>query len=919
MSETQLASLSHFVRRATRGEDFSDEDLAALGGERLTPDSLRALYGELACGDVGASLRRLRKAVLLRLAAKNHYGGDPYAETVAAMTAFARLAVDEAVRTCARELARRFGVPRDASGEPEDLVVFGMGKFGGAELNVSSDIDLVFAFDSDGRCAAQDGSPRTEISSMEFFTRLGKKVIALLSEVTDEGFVFRVDMRLRPNGGAGPLVVSFDMLETYFYSQGREWERFAWLKAEVVSGPVFSDSGRFAQSRAAFMKLIEAFVFRRYVDFGAMRAISSIHGLICEQVREREAASASQGRDIKLGRGGIREIEFYVQAFQLIRGGKQPVLRSRNTLEAIARLKAAGLVGRRDAHELSLSYVFLRNLEHALQFMDDEQTHALPVDPAEFARVAAFLRESREELREDLARVIACVQAKFDALFASGGRADSGDVFDAIVNAGATLNEPTFLKMLRAAGFAFSDEVLARVVALVSGKTAAGQSDLSQRNLSAVLNLGLKTVLEAAPEGPDALAQRFLSFLEVIVGRSTYVALLAQYPPVLKKVVDFLAASGFASDFLMRHPVILDELVNNRTDPVTEKSAVSWEPFKADFRRFVAQNDPDKETLLDALRDAYHASLFRVLAADLEGRLTVERVADHVSALTDAVLELALEAAWRDTPGRHRDKPAFAIVAYGKLGGKERGYTGDLDLVFVYEDAHPEAFRTYVRLARRLMTVLTVQTGAGSLFEVDLRLRPDGEGGPMVASFERFCRYEENADGAGAWLWEHQALTRARFAAGDAELGERFEAEREKVLAIERDPARVFAEIRAMRRKMLEARVPEPGRFDLKRDFGGMIDVEFAVQAAILAYASKKRALLDNFGNNRLLSIMAREGLIPRELAERAAEAYRALRLWQKKVRLASGSAEVTVEEGAFAKERRAIEELFETVLGGRP
>ncbi|HAW44796.1 MAG TPA: bifunctional [glutamate--ammonia ligase]-adenylyl-L-tyrosine phosphorylase/[glutamate--ammonia-ligase] adenylyltransferase [Sutterella sp.] len=920
MPRTALSSISDFVARSLAATRRTDADLALLAQKSLTPEAIESLYGQMATGDTATDLRALRREILLTLAAKNFLHSDPFHETADAMSAFADFAVNVALKAAANDLSKRFGIPCDAGGRPQDLLIYGMGKLGGNELNVSSDIDLVFAFDEDGFCKPQAGQTiRREISNAEFFERLGKKVIALISEMTAEGFVFRVDMRLRPNGNAGPLAVSSEMLETYFYSQGREWERFAWLKARLISKPVFGTQTDFEATAKRFDALISAFVYRRYVDFGAMSAISSIHALISEEVAQKEDSRLSSGVNIKLGRGGIREIEFYVQTFQIVRAGKDKSLRDRNTLSSIKRLHSAGFLTDDVADRLTTAYIFLRNLEHVLQLMDDEQTQTVPVDPERFARVAAFLSKAPETLQEELTFVRTFVQDNFDALFEAGDKTRSADVFEMIVNAGATLNEATFIAMLKKSGYDFTDDVLKQLIHLVSGKSAESRSGMSRKNLSSVLTSALK-IIEAVPnKTKDAVCARFLRFMEVIAGKSTYVALLAQYPVALKKVVDFIATSSFATDFLMRHPVILDELVNNRTDPITEETPVSWEGFKEDFRRFVAQNASDKEEQLDSLRDAYHGALFKVLAADLEGRMRLETIADHMSALTDAVLELALEIAWEDVATRHRAKPAFAIVAFGKLGGKERGYTGDLDLVFVYEDDHPEAFKNYMRLARRLMTVLTIQTASGSLFEVDLRLRPDGDNGPMVTTFERFCRYEENADGAGAWLWEHQALTRARFAAGDVSLGRKIEAERLKVLAMPRNRQSVLDEIRAMREKMLAAKPAKADLFDIKHDFGGMIDVEFSVQACVLAYASEKPALLDNFGNNRLLSIMADEELIDRELATKAMDAYRAYRAYQKKIRLADGTADVTVGKDVFTDERQTVQALFVAVFGVLP
>ena len=914
----ELSEITPFVSRflSLTGRTGRANEIAQ---EECTPEWISERFESfLAEVPWESALRRLRKEILLRLALRSYLGAAGYKEVTRVMTDFARFALRRAVRENANLLAKRFGTPRGEDGRPQDLIVFAMGKLGGGELNVSSDIDLVFAYDANGLCAAPDGGSalRKEISNADFFTRLGRKVIRSLAEVTPEGFVFRVDMRLRPNGDSGPLAVSFDMLEEYFYTQGREWERFAWLKAGIISEPVFSQVEDFSLTKKNFMDLVRAFVFRQFVDYSALTAISALHTLIREQVSNREDGE----RDVKLGRGGIREIEFYTQTFEIIRGGKIRALRTPNTLEALSLLPTYGLAPEDTVRQMAEDYIFLRDTEHALQFMQDEQTQVLPSDPRKLVQIAAFLKMAPGVFLKRISEARSRVEQKFDELFLQREKEAPSDIWDVIMHGGASLNEGTFISMLRKDGYTFSEANLKRIVCLIAGKTAASQSETSRQNLSIVISGALRRILRGTSGiTPDEACARFTDFMAVILKRSTYVALLAQYPPVLNKVVDFITLSSWAAGFLTRHPIILDELVNNRTDAITQDSPVCWDSFRESFQHFASEHCDDREGLMDALRDMYHAALFRVLVADLEGRLTVEKMADHMSALVDTVLSLALSMAWGEVTDRHRESPAFAIAAYGKLGGKEREYTGDLDLVFLYQDDDPRALRNYVRLARRLMTILTIRTAAGGLFEVDLRLRPDGEDGPLVTSFTRFTEYEENASGNGAWLWEHQALTRARFVCGDAALGREFEKEREKVICFERDPEAVRSSILEMRRKILANNPPAAGFFDIKHDFGGMIDVEFTVQACVLSFASEKPVLTRNLGNTALLGILAKEGILNEAVASAAARAYRALRQEQKKARLQKAGGLIRVAEGTLVRERDAVKKLFLSVFHEAP
>ena len=812
------------------------------------------------------------------------------------------------------------GVPTSAEGLPQDLLVVGMGKLGGAELNVSSDVDLVFVYDENGTTQAdpQYTAPTRPLTNHEFFERLGRRVIAALAEVTSDGFVFRVDMRLRPNGDAGPIAVSNAMLEEYFVALGREWERFAWLKGRVVSCPVFATVEQFAVQRAALEGVVRPFVFRKYLDYGAIAALRELHALIRAETGRRTAGREGRGDNVKLGRGGIREIEFLAQTFQVIRGGREPRLRSRSTLATLAGLAEFGALPRETSDRLAAAYEFLRNLEHALQYVDDAQTHVLPNDGAARARVAALMgARDADALLAEYRAVREHVAGAFDAVFVEpaadrlpftlqDARGDSAN--------GAALDEH-----LAAIGYVDIAATAQRLRGVLSARRVQVANEATRARIERLLMSGLDAAAErskgaARDIGADELFARFAQLVEVIAGRSTYIALLNQFPPALERVMRLLAASRWATDYLVRHPILLDELLDERVELFDNEHTPDWNRWADGVRAQLAESDGDQEAQMNLLRDHHHAQVFRLLVADLDGRLTVERLADHLSALADATLALTLECAWKAVPKRHRPAPAFAVIAYGKLGGKELGYASDLDLIFLYDDAHPDAPEIYSMLARRLVSWLTTQTSSGILFDIDLRLRPNGNAGLMVSSFDAFSRYQRNDDGLGAWVWETQALTRARCSCGDVDLGRRFEEERVAILARERDLPALRAEVIAMRRKMLDGHPNATPLFDLKHDRGGMVDIEFIVQCLVLAHAHTRPELMRNLGNIALLQMAGKMGLIDPTLAHRVADAYRTFRQIQHRLRL-NGAERARVEPERVEHEADAVRRLWHAVF----
>jgi glutamate-ammonia-ligase adenylyltransferase len=884
---------------------------AELGASTPSSDPEAALRG---------ALRRLRRRVLLGLVVRDVAQRAGLEEVTGSMTALAECCVRQSVRVLATQLAERYGVPSDAAGAAQDLLVVAMGKGGGGELNVSSDLDLVFVYDADGSTRALPGqvAPARPIGNQEFFERLGRALIAVLSEPSADGFVFRIDMRLRPNGRDGPLAVSCAMLEEYLTRQGREWERYAWLKGRVISEPVLAEPASFARQLASLDACVQPFVYRRYLDFNAIGALRQVHARIRRQA-ERLDGARGQGREhVKLGRGGIREIEFIVQTFQVMRGGREARLRSRSTLATLTALGELGLLAPAECEALADAYRFLRRLEHALQYVDDEQTHWIAPDGPARDQVAALLGlAGGEELIARYRAHTVPVAALFDRIFATPARTGEAAAARA---AGASAKAADLPAALVQFGFADPEAAAERAAALLRSPRVAATSEENRLRIGRLVHGALAAIAAEAQRAQaragapiGEILARWLQLLEVIAGRSTYVALLDEYPQALARVVRLLAAGKWAAEYLTRHPIVLDELLDERlaADPAGPDFVPRW---TAQVRQLL-QVESDAERLMNVLRDAHHAQVFRLLMADVNGLLRLEALADQLSALADAVLDLSLSTVWRLQRGGGAAAPRIAIVAYGKLGGKELGYASDLDLIFVYDDPDPEAPAAYAQLVRRLVTWLSTATSSGVLFDVDLRLRPNGNAGLLVSSLEAFARYQRNADGHGAWAWEHQALTRARACAGEPGLGRRLEQLRREVLAQPRDAAQLAAEVLAMRGRMLQGHPNRSDRFDLKHDRGGMVDIEFAVQYLVLANAACHPELLDNLGNIALLNVAARLALIDPQLADAAAGAYRDYRRIQHGMRL-DGEAFARVARPQVAAQIEVVERLWRAVFG---
>ncbi|WP_088148852.1 bifunctional [glutamate--ammonia ligase]-adenylyl-L-tyrosine phosphorylase/[glutamate--ammonia-ligase] adenylyltransferase [Achromobacter denitrificans] len=888
----------------------------------VTPARIAGWQSELAGPDAPAVLpvdacrmvlRRLRERVFNVLIVRDLAGQAPLEEVVGAMTALADTAVAAAYRSVAADLAAVHGVPRDpATGKPQEMLIVGMGKLGGCELNVSSDIDLIMLYGEEGET---DGPRR--ISHHEFYGRLTRRMMPVLSEVDANGQVFRTDLRLRPDGDSGPLAWSLDALEHYLIGQGREWERYAWLKARLMPAQAFEGSDSAAQARQ-LESLRVPFVYRKYFDFDALAALRALRERIRQDWQRRAHARSGidSANNIKLGDGGIREIEFVVQVAQLIRGGRMPALQKRGLLEALHAERVAGLMPEEDARRLEEAYRYLRRTEHALQYREDAQTHLLPGDPAQRAALAAAMGMSPADFESTLAAHREFVSQTFRNVFRIMGMGETEEQPPApgTAETAACLDDIDdnceLAEQIRQAFGESAQDLLRRTETLLNSHRIRSLPESSRKRMDALLPAALRAAIQT-PAPLDATVRLF-DLIEKIAQRSAYLALLAEYPDTLARMARMVAASPWAAQYLTQHPLLLDSLIDWRTlfEPLDFTQIARQLAADLDACR-LPDGDPDIERQMNLMRDVQRQASFQLLAQDLEGELTVEKLADQLSALADLLLNETIRRAWPLVNRKEGAPPRFAVIAYGKLGGKELGYASDLDLVFLFDDPREDAAEVYAKLGRRMTSWLSTMTSSGRLYEVDLRLRPDGDAGLLAVSVEAFEQYQHKH----AWAWEHQALTRARHAAGDAGIGERFERIREDILVLPRDAAALREEVLAMREKINAGHPNNSPMFDLKHDRGGMVDVEFVTQYLVLSHAGTHPQLVRNLGNIALLRLAGEAGLIAPELASRAGDAYRTLRRVQHQLRL-QGVEKARVPPEQLQQERAAVDELWAAVLG---
>jgi glutamate-ammonia-ligase adenylyltransferase len=853
---------------------------------------------------LGPALRILRQLVLERLVVLDCEAGAPLADITGAVTRLAEYTLDAACTQALADLEQVHGPALGPDGRRANLWIVGMGKLGARELNVSSDIDLIYVYDHEGETAGVDG--RGRISHQEFFGKAVKAIYGLIGDTTEHGFVFRVDLALRPNGNSGPPAISLDALEEYFQVQGREWERFAWLKSRVVAPRAAVTEG----SAQALRQVVLPFVFRRYLDYAVFDALRVLHRQIRDHAARRSAGRPERANDVKLSRGGIREIEFIVQLLQVVRGGQFPELRTRPTLQALQRVAAAGLMPQATADALAQAYAFLRQVEHRIQYLDDQQTHVLPLgcgegeDDRDLSWIAHTLGlPDACALLETLDGHRELVAQEFDKLL--GGTTECKGC-----NGPRGNRPPPDLESLRDS---LPPALAERIAGWIGHPRVLALREDARGRLARVLARTGTWVLEGRI-GDDA-ALRFADWLEPLLRRDSYLALLLERPNVHERLLRVLGAARWPARYLLRHPGVIDELASEallveRFDPS------EFEQDLEDRRRALMRTgEDDDEALLNLLRRAHHAEVFRTLARDIERRLTVEQVADDLSALADTVLRVTARWCWERLKNRHRAQPQVAVIGYGKLGGKELGYGSDLDIVFVYDDEDENAAEVYGAYVRKLINWLTTKTGEGDLYEIDTALRPNGSSGLLVTSFAAYEKYQLGRGSNTAWTWEHQAMTRARFVLGDTALAVRFEAVREAVIAAPRERDALRAEIVAMRERVRAAHPVKAGLFDVKHSPGGMVDAEFVVQYLVLAHAAQHHELVGNVGNIALLQRAELAGLLPERVGTEAAAAYRELRRVQHRARL--DEAPTQVADPALQAQRAAIQAAWQHVFPG--
>jgi len=848
--------------------------------------------------DTSAALRVLRQLTLERLAQLDCTLQASLDQVTRGMTWLAEVTLDIAWQQVVADLDALHGAPTKANGQRAEMWIVGMGKLGARELNVSSDIDLIYVYDEDGETLG-NSEGRNKVSVQDYFTRAVKRMYGLIGDTTEHGFVFRVDLALRPNGNSGPSVASLDALEEYLQVQGREWERFAWMKSRVVAPRSAVING----SAEALRGVVLPFVFRRYLDYNVFESLRTLHHQIREHAAKRSAGHPERANDVKLSRGGIREIEFTVQLLQVVRGGQFPELRTRPTLDALQRVAKAGLMPQTTAQALSAAYVFLRQVEHRIQYLDDQQTHVLPTRDDDLAWIAQTLGHADTcAFLTDLDAHREAVAQEFDILL-GGDRECKG------CNGKNGQRETAGLDGLATV---FAGRVGERLAEWPTNPRVLALREDARGRLMRLLQRTAVWLQEGRITEQAVL--RMIDWIEPLLRRESYLALMLERPAVHERLLRLLGAAKWPARYLLQHPGVIDELAGGNLFEVRFDALEFEAELQARLEALKRTGEDDEESLLNLLRRAHHAEQFRTLARDVEGVLSVEQVADDLSALADAVLRVTARWCWSRLKTRHRDEPAIAIIGYGKLGGKELGYGSDLDIVFVYDDEDEHAQEIYAAYVRKMINWMTLKTADGDLYEIDTALRPNGNSGLLVTRFEAYADYQQQRGSNTAWTWEHQAMTRARFVMGFPALAPRFDAVRHAVIGSPRDAASLKAEIVAMRDRVRQGHPVRAERFDVKHSPGAMVDAEFAMQYLVLLHTATHPELADNVGNIALLQRAEKAGLLPLGVGQAAANAYREMRRVQHRARLNEDPTDLPLN--VLASERDAVLALWQVVMG---
>ena len=846
------------------------------GGHRNRLQRLLAPIDQEA--DLMAALRRFRRREMVRIAWRDLAGWATLSEVMTDLTRFSEACIDLCLRRLYQWQSARVGIPVNQMGAKQELVVIGMGKLGGEEMNFSSDVDLIFAYPDLGRTSGGSQS----VSNSRFFLDLCRSLIRVLQTPTTEGTVFRIDLRLRPDGENGPLVMSFDHMENYYQVHGREWERYAWIKARPVAG-----------DKKAGKRLIDRlnpFVYRRYLDYGMFESLRKMKHRISLELKRNRLAD-----NIKLGPGGIREIEFFGQIFQLIRGGVVPGLQDRQIQPVLKRLADEHIISAATFRQFHSAYRFLRKTENRLQEFSDQQTHLLPSDPEtkhRLARAMGFVNWAAFD--PCLRGHMAAVHRHFSQLLRSQDESEDQhhsplDAFsdpDALMGVWLeTVDRCDGKRILENAGFNPPEEVLKLMDNLRNDSRTRALNDEGRNRLDRLVPLILKNV--GKNENPLQCLTRMIDLIKAVERRISYLALLIENPPALSHLVRLVAASPWIASYLTHYPVLLDELL----DPRTLYAPPDRPELNKDLhRRLNGLSGSELEYQMEALCVYKQVNTLRVASSDITGVIPLMNVSDHLTNIAEAVVGTVLDLSWQHLVGHH-GKPdcmldkmpcekGFAVIAYGKLGGIELGYGSDLDLVFLHAGVNGQTAggnrpidnaQFFARLGQRVVHILTARTPAGNLYEIDMRLRPSGSGGILVSHIDAFNHYQT----ARAWTWEHQALIRARAIGGDPRLTDWFEAIRKTVLGHTRDLETLKNDVIKMRKRMRQTHLKsEPDMFDLKQGFGGIVDIEFLVQFLVLANAVRYPALLKWTDNVRLLQELAQTDLIDEETAYLMRKAY---------------------------------------------
>ena len=861
-------------------------------------------------GDPRTVLRRFRNRFMLHVIWREVFGLADLDETLASLSDLADRMLDVATRLAEAALEPRFGCVRASGGQRVPLVILGMGKLGGRELNLSSDIDLIFLYPDDG---TTDG--RKSVSAQEYFGRLSREVIALLDESTADGFVFRIDTRLRPFGESGPPVVSFGALESYLLQHGRDWERYAYVKARIV-GPYPGDE----IADDLYRNLIVPFVYRRYIDYGVFQSLREMHAMIAAEVRKRELRD-----NVKLGPGGIREAEFIVQSLQLVRGGSEPTLQSRELQEVLPRLVNTRGLEEGGAEQLRIAYRFLRRVENFIQAIRDQQTHDLPDEEVDRQRLCLAMGYAGwDALCADLQKHRDVVAAQFEQV-ALREQSEETPFRKQVEQAWEARSDAATRTALLERGDVRDAAAVAGLLVTFSHDKATQRIDASSRDrLQRFVPLLVQQV--AASDRPALALERTLTIVESTLRRSAYLSLLNENPSALERLVDLCGRSHYIAEQISRFPVLLDELL----DPRLYTEAVTRADLSRELDERLTTEDDDPEDRMRAIGQFQRSTMFRIAVADFNGRLPIMKVSDGLTWLAETVLEEALRVAWLDLTARHgvpryeingvKREAGFGILGYGKLGGLELSYGSDLDIVFLHDSCGTKQMTDgdkpldnglfFGRLVRRLMHFLTTQTGSGELYEIDTRLRPDGRRGLLVSSTDAFERYQED----NAWTWEHQALLRARAVAGSAEIAEEFERIRRETLMnrVRRDTLRDdVVKMRQRMRKELDRSDSE--YFDLKHGRGGIGDIEFLVQFLVLDQAAAHPDVVFYSDNIRQLDALTAVGCLDQEVGDALQGAYRDYRLRQHHLVLDDRQPLVPADE--FARQRAIVVKTWDAWL----